>query len=532
VGKDGSITTAMAVQAFGLAVSPLPGEVVPSATGGRLEDGTVAVQWAVAELATMSPPQRQAVQRMLAPGGPAPGTLTTLAQRARSQIAASMGRDTGQDIEVVLSQGAGSLAYAGIFDNNWSFSGRPAQCIIYVNPLLLGDSPTEIESVVDHEVFHCFEADDFATVLAYVRTPAWLIDGASQWAGDELDPINDPWYAPYLTEIGTPLFQRTYDAVGFFAHMTETGTNPWTRIDAMLKAGGSPAAFHVGANRAFQDSWASSLARQPFGSGWQTSGPGIPKVSYHPPIGVVRDGSVVSGEVAPYTNALAAVDVAADVVNVTVANSQGRLHSPDGSEHDGTVLEHAEFCVTSACSACPDLASLARLPTGPAWLAVTGDDTGTRYTISGMKAECGACPIGEWTSTSYSDTGPSPSGSSASPGLSGGAGAAVNISPAGSITIDYTGAGPLSISGGGTGVLTGRQSGPFPVPRLAAKTGTFPAPTGSVSLRVRSGSNLDSSPGFHPFGGTGPVTWTCSGGSMTFTGSGPATVRWTLARNP
>jgi hypothetical protein len=542
VGKDGSISRAVALQAFGLAVAPLPGETVPNPAGPPLADGSVAVQWAVGAWTALSTPQRAAMQAVLAPRGEAAVTLTTLAQRARTEVAAAMGRDTLQDIEVLVNpsqmEKAGSLAYTALFDSSWAFAGAPVHCVIHVNPVLLRASPPEISSVIDHQVFHCFEADDFATVAAYARAPAWLLDGASEWAGDELDPIRDPWYLPYLTGIWTPLFQRTYDAVGFFAHMAETGTSPWAHLDVMLRAGTSPAAYLLGVNRQFQDSWASSLVRQPFGSAWVTSGPGIPELSYHPPIAVLRNGSVVSGYVAPYTNALAAVDVAADVVDVSVSGSNGRLHAPDGSEHDGRDLNHAEFCVTSACSVCPNLASLARLPTGPAWLAVTGDVAGATYSISGTKAVCAACPVGDWLTTSYSYTPPPADVSSGllpSEALSGGSGIGVAISPAGSLTIDYTGSGALSVDGGGVGVLGGLQSGPFPAVPVTDKTGTFTAPEGriSLSLHLESSTPRNSGPiAIDPFGGSRLVTWSCSGSTMSFSAGGPVPVRWTLSRIP
>jgi hypothetical protein len=544
VGKNGSVSPAMAVEAFGLAVAPLPGAPADAGTNTPVADGTLAVQWAVGKWPDLTASQRLAVQDLLAPGQLiADPTLTALAQRARSQIAASMGRDTDEQIEVVVNPGqlekAQSLAYTAIFDDNWAFSGKPSHCVVHVNPSLLVGRQTEVESAIDHQVFHCFEADEFPTVSAYAHAPAWLLDGASEWAGDVLDPVADPWYGPYLTGVSTPLFQRTYDAVGFFAHMADTGMSPWTRVDPMLRAGSSEAAYLLGVNRDSQASWASSLARQPFGSGWQTSGPGVPPdLSYHPAIAVVRNGSNVSGQVAPYSNALVAVDIAADVVDVTVSGPYGRLHAPDGSEHDGTVLNRAEFCITSACSSCPNLASLARLPTGPAWLAVTGDVTGARYSISGSKAVCTACPVGDWTATSYSYVPPPASAGTTgvpSEALSGGSGIAVHISPAGFMAIDYAGAGALSVGGGGTGVFAGQQSGLFPVPGVNDKTGTFPVPAGRVTLSL----HLDSSTPRNsaampvdPFGGSAPVTWACSGSGMTFAGAGPATVRWSLSRNP
>ena len=82
--------------------------------------------------------------------------------------------------------------------------------------------------------------------------------------------------------------------------MAETGNDPWTRSDAMLKTKGNAAAYDVGVNADFRQTSGSSLARQEaFGEGWDTSGPDIPSLSYHPTIAVIGNGATAQGKVAP-----------------------------------------------------------------------------------------------------------------------------------------------------------------------------------------------------------------------------------------
>jgi hypothetical protein len=533
-------------------VGPLPGAGPLGGPAGIISDGSVATRWVAGHWSALTPAQRSAVLSDLVPvaearASEAAAPYLAVAVHARQVIAADLGRDTPQSVKVVVAparrRSPTVAVYSSSFDNNWGFAGPAAHCIIYVNPSLYSTvDSAQIGMSIAHEVFRCFQADDYPSVVAYGQAPSWLIEGSTEWVGESIYPVSDGWWVPYLTGIDESVFQRTYDAIGFFAHMAQTGRDPWKRLDAMLMSGTSAAAYTVGVNQDFLDTWASSLARQPFGSDWNTTGPGIPVDAYRPSISVVHDGTALHATVDAYANGVVAFDVAADIVEVTVSTTAAKMHEADGSQQNGSALRHVEFCVTSSCSACPNLASLERLPAGPTWLGVTGGSSGANYTVTGVKANCSACPVGSWTTTDYSFAYLGRS-AAASP-IAGGSGIKVVISPSGVLTIvlnkmsafGVVGVGPGANSTG-IGRFAGQETGLFPMPPASgAKSGTFAAPSARgvtlvYDLPPAQGGNVGPI-GANPFGTSAEVSWQCSGSGMTFASSGAATTRWSLTRSP
>jgi hypothetical protein len=82
-----------------------------------------------------------------------------------------------------------------------------------------------------------------------------------------------------------PLFKRTYDAIGFFAHLASSGISPWSRFPAMFAATSNTAAYNVSVSLSaeFLDSEASSFFRDPgLGPEWDTRGRDSPAASTPP----------------------------------------------------------------------------------------------------------------------------------------------------------------------------------------------------------------------------------------------------------
>src|SRR5262249_42282535 len=109
------------------------------------------------------------------------------------------------------------------------------------------------------------------------RSPGngWMIEGQAMWVGAELGPgessVVPSHWRPYLDEPRTPLFQRTYDAIGFYARLADAGIDPWTVLDPMLRrsrATSDPRAIFAeavpaGSQDRFFRSWATGYAREP-----------------------------------------------------------------------------------------------------------------------------------------------------------------------------------------------------------------------------------------------------------------------------
>ena len=114
--------------------------------------------------------------------------------------------------------------------------------------------------------------------------------------------------------------------------MEETGTDPWHLFDRMFKAPTSAAAYAVATDQEFKLTWASSLLRDPsFGEGWDTTGPAMPDLAFFPTVHVLAANQSLKGKVAPYTNAIVAVNTAANTVQISVSTPyqpSPRLHYP------------------------------------------------------------------------------------------------------------------------------------------------------------------------------------------------------------
>ena len=406
---------------------------------------------------------------------PATGPYLALAQKLSGEIASHIGHSLSLSLGVVINStqevGPDILAYANPEDKTGGSAGAATQCVVHVNPLLYNSKiVTDTNATLAHEVFHCFEAMDYPTVSAFDSAPDWLIEGAAEWVGATLEPAPDNYWYPYLSMIKTPLFSRKYDAIGFYAHMSDSGEDTWHLLDPMLKAGSSAAAYNVAADKTVRLTWASSLARQPsFGVGWDTTGPGIIGRRYHPAITLLRTGTVVKGTVAPYTNMLVPFNPSADVVTVTTSTPYSRMHEAGGSTVDDLTGTH-QYCVNE-CTQCPDMKAMPRLAPGATWLAVTGDSGGASYTVTGGPPTCGACLVGNWIVTNLTFD--------ASVIIySGGAGTTVDIATDGTAVSDFTPGDALVAANGSTVKFSGTETDHYSFPPDTKQlSGSFSATT-------------------------------------------------------
>jgi len=163
-----------------------------------------------------------------------------------------------------------------------------------------------------------------------------------------------------------PLFARTYEAIGFFAHLAETGTDPWSVFPAMFAADGSPAEFDVsGANGdAFMTTWASGFFRDPSrGAGWDTDGPGITDDATTPIDVAVANGDNKAFSAVAYATSEDQLAITAEVL-IVQATGFARLND---KSIDIPKLTSSVFCTKSGgCGTCPDGSEL---PDNPAPLA-------------------------------------------------------------------------------------------------------------------------------------------------------------------
>jgi hypothetical protein len=532
VRPDGTVPKQAALQAFSDLIGPLPGVPEAPMGSGQVLDGTFAVDWALGYWDELSAAQRAAIKRYLpeppaisatdvpqgrdafgphlvAQNTPPAGPYLAVLKNDESDIASHIGHPLGIPVSVMVNSkqvGPTAFAYTYAYDSKGDLTGRPASCVIYINPLLYHSvDSSQVNVTLMHEMFHCFQAVDYPALTAFYDAPKWLIEGSAEWVGETLAPSQpDVLWQNYLLDIGESLFNRTYDAIGFFAHMEETGIDPWHLFDRMFKAPSSAAAYAVATDREFKLTWASSLLRHPdFGDGWDLTGPAIPDVAFNPTVHVLAPNQSLKGTVAAYANDIVGVNTAANTVEFVVSTPYSRLH--DSTTHDFDNLRSGphQFCLNN-CTLSAELEALPRLSPGAVYLALTGDTTGASYAISASNDA--PCLVGNWVTTDWTLI--TPEGS-----VSGGAGIHVTVTSF-EVVIDFTGMAPvgdLVFSGRGDFTASYSQSttatsGPISLTEIA---------TNDITLTVGGGAPISGN-SQKSLVHSGSGTWTCSEDTMSW----------------
>jgi hypothetical protein len=424
---DGSRSLDSALTLFAMAIGPIPG--VPEQTRPKtLVDATPAIATLLAYEDQPTPEQRAAVDAALQPEAdaitfevPPVGDVPPLAETggggrrrpvavpqqqpptprvvraiqntletARRQIASRIGYDfTGVMIVAFGDAGAGNYA---VTTGRWGPTGQDG-CQIIVN--LGAAGPSILAHVLFHETFHCFQNAAQPTPTAAngaYRNNAWAWEGGAVWAiNDLLGPdVNTPYsWATWLETPKQPLFAKAYEAIGFFAHLDETGTNPWSTFRGVYATASADAAFAAagGTKDAFLDSWASGYLRdRRLGKAWDFTGKSITGNRVNPTSVSIGKNESRSFSVDPYTNDQLRLVVAADVLEVAV-RGHGRL--ADG-RHDYVLKGGREFCTNGVCK-CPDQKQGPEKLANESSFALTGGVFGTKVTVTGRDFDERAC---------------------------------------------------------------------------------------------------------------------------------------------
>ncbi|HEX8026384.1 MAG TPA: hypothetical protein VF484_09270, partial [Candidatus Limnocylindrales bacterium] len=311
LGPDGRRSLDSALKLFSMALGPIPGVDAP-ADPGPIGSLTGAVRVIRAHWSELSQGQQDAIDQALAPAadalsvdvGPVAGSsglpvaqirlaglvaaltdpmITVVGNAvndARTRIAAKL-RDIPGVIHVVVedtNNPTGDFAETG---PTWS-GGKYAGCTIIVYPKATTEAGV-IANTAAHEVFHCFEAAGVPNETRWGDAPDWWVEGGAEWVGEvlgypDLHAMASNVWPRWLRRPDLPLTGRSYDAIGFFAHLQETGTDPWTAFPSIFNAVDTAPAFQdSGAGGdAFMDSWASSHLRDAGrGAAWDATGPSI-----------------------------------------------------------------------------------------------------------------------------------------------------------------------------------------------------------------------------------------------------------------
>ncbi len=502
---DGSVGVDAARQAFALVVAPLPGVQAPQGARPQLHSVSGPVRWLLANWHALTDDQRAAAAAVIDPpgtgrsagaprsrGGPTLISHTVelasdelapyvaLADEAEGSISGHLGRSLGVKPEIVLqdkpdkSVDPAFESYTRPSDAAGGQTGPMTRCVIHlVRGQVEAKSAAFKRGVVAHEVMHCFIYARLA-LNESMALPGWVAEGIPAWVGETLaggTAMSEDWWQYYLTHPYESLFKIAYSALGFYSHMAEVGSDPWTQIDAIVKAAAVPATGSVAAyglatasgGDTFLDSWPSSyIRRRSLAKSWDTTGPGIPKdVRFEPTVDLLGNAMAVHDDVRVAANVQFRLNVTADVMRFDLVPKNGRLRLSDGTERNPTeTLGGHDYCTRDdGCPPCPgdpSAAPMPRLPGGEMWLAVTGGPAGGAVKVTGRAADCASkptdsttvppgaldpCLVGTWVSTGVRWD--------AAPGATGGTGIELSIATDRSAREDFSAMQPLRIERGG-----------------------------------------------------------------------------------
>jgi hypothetical protein len=560
VDRRGRVSLRAALNAFAAAFGVVPGTGKTVRTDPRFQSGTGPLRWVLAYEDRLSKAQLRTVEsasagrlnRRTAGSGrrrdPPAGVKEeweALVDESAERIAAHFGHQLELTLEVKIlnppNVGFAPRAQTEVFsdDPDHPHSGEPVACTVRIWPKAYNDPDIrDRRSTAAHEVWHCFQAEIIGLDHFYNwKWSPWRLEGSAEWVGNT---IAEEWTGPgysnrsmwfwliYLDTPGWRLFERSYDAIGFYAHMAETGNDPWTRLKGILEAPGNEAAFAKGVTTnadEFADSWPSGLVRESdWGAKWNATGPGIgPAKSLAIPSLQLKAGTTATVTAPDRANALRAIDIAAPVVELKLepgGSAHGVLRDKTGAEYP---LKDATFCTDPADCCPPKKTPSNAIAAGVAILALNGGANPATAKFKGRGKKAADCePLGPTAVSIVSPTGEYSGTSITTPGECYLSSAHPNSSRSWILNLGAFKAAVPEFHGAGGYAFPGQGAGPS-APYAVAFTGGVgpwvtrhsPNPTAgaiTVNADLRSGVVLatlvSSGPPADPVSVSG--TWSCS----------------------
>jgi hypothetical protein len=488
--------------------------------------------------------------------------------RAIDTIAGGLGRQLSAGFGVRLAANTvrregKALAYAvpclGTAPS--TVGGKVNGCVIHMNPVILAPNYLARDRIdtLRHEAMHCFLYDKFG--IAGATMPVWYTEGIPEWVAHAIGdngPGLQGWWREYLDTPARPLFQRSYDAVGFYLLLQETGVDVWKKVDPMgdaLRTGGNKAAWEAaGVTETFLNRWGPGYVRGRYpGDYWNVKGPDLNEYQPTLPAAPLGNGEAVAVDAPAAGMGVANLDINADVVTLTLSGQAwGRFSTGLGNDISIADAARKTYCAKPGGCGCPDSsagaggATTEMLTGGPYYIGVTGGLAVASVTVTGRSVEdfckerpASTCPVGEWVTTNVvvAQNGAK---------LEGGSGIVVTVAKDGALVVDLGASAPVQMTVmeyQGVIVYRGRATGRLVIPNAGATQGGWgsqqdwnsvtatvklTSPT-SIDFGTMSVGELASS-----FGGGGTslvtgngATWTCTGDELHFPMPGGG---WTMRR--
>jgi hypothetical protein len=454
--EDGVVPLDVALQTFELAIGDLPDVDAPGGDTEDITSGSGAIRWTLGHREQLTSDQLHAVTGYLdsvtgeIPEGARPWpvmalqvppsaaaevdevALLGLIGQIEAKLASQLGRDLGVPIELYVApnlvEGDADAFVVGT-DSSGGYFGKMTKCTLTITKAGMGTASqvedgvpsADLESLIAHEVFHCFEAA-VGTLAQSQKRPSWVVEGLAQWAGETISGGSkvSKWGA-WLLEPTIPLWDRVYSAIGFYAHLDEHGADMWGLADAIIAASdqGNENAYTTaiaGASPDVVPTWGPGTYRDPTRApAWDQDGAGIVPVKYAPQttLPAVTAGTVIEPNTPKLTADIWDTGIDAQVVSIT-GEGHGMILLADGAELSfpesvGTIL-----CTEPGGCTCPDgtpgSSAVFRITErGDIRVGLTGHLDGTTLDLRGWdleefcdEYEAGGCLVGVWEVVSYS----------------------------------------------------------------------------------------------------------------------------------
>jgi hypothetical protein len=328
--EGGVVSRQLALDAFATILGPIPGGHPVAAEELGTPSGTAALRWVMGHWDQLEPAQRDAVHARLGldpAGSPRPGALglrsgqskallllgqvdgreNQILQEMTERVAADLVAQHPVSLPPVLALtthepgGTGPEVYATTMpvnpadDGGWRLVERGSfdTCVIMLHPPAMrlfervqgGTAPPlQLRAILAHELVHCHQMNAAPRVQMFYGNPPWIVEGSAAWGGllyaypDQPSPTpGDTWWDAWYARPGPDLFDRSYDAIGFWSQVEPLAAWPLLRL-AMEGGHTSLEVFDRGlsARSRFLARWATGYVRDAnLGPDWYATGPGV-----------------------------------------------------------------------------------------------------------------------------------------------------------------------------------------------------------------------------------------------------------------
>lgn len=412
LNKDGTRSKDSALKLFAMTYGSLPGVSADRMSHGFVE-GTAAISAVRAHWEELTQQQRDAVDKLMAPTGamwevrpdgsssqiqpdapktrhslrsPAlpgltdPPELVAMVRSAEALIRPKLGIAppiirVGYGTPNSIAGGGPSLA-----DSDAQFFNGVglAWCTIRIGDDIASRGQVSLFGTMVHEVFHCFQAALSKTHAVRKRIPAWVDEGTAEWVESDLvgDPINTGWWTIYLRTPQRNLYERTYDAIGFWAHLKQAGTDPWLLFPALFSAAGatSDSLYETSGASSTLSIWASSVAQDSArGPAWRLAGNALPGGVGSPVNAVTVDPEHPTATISNQGLSTSLTRVASRTEIISFGRATGSVRINDGLSDRAAP---GEFCASPSGCECPEAGSESVAPpfiAGNILVALSGD---------------------------------------------------------------------------------------------------------------------------------------------------------------